>query len=142
MRGDNKRNVVMVADDDLFVRKVIISALSDIAEIVEVTDGAEVLEKYKGCTPDILFLDIHLPNISGLDLLHSLRKADVSAYVVMLSADSSEDNVRNSRLKGAKGFLTKPFRKERILHYFNTCPTVQFVDEDEAGSDNQPDNGA
>ncbi|MFW0777564.1 MAG: response regulator [Rickettsiales bacterium] len=129
MRGSNKKNVVMVADDDLFVRKVIISALSEVAEIVEVADGAEVLTAYKEHMPDVIFLDIHLPNVSGLDLVYDLSKADVGAYIIMLSADSSEDNVRNSRLKGAKGFLTKPFKKERIMHYFNSCPTIKFADE-------------
>jgi two-component system, chemotaxis family, chemotaxis protein CheY len=128
MRFDNKNNVVLVADDDLFVRKIIRAALQDLAEIVEVTDGALVQEAYKKCHPDLVFLDIHLPNISGMDLIRPLIRADQGAYVVMLSADSSTENVRDSRLRGSRGFLTKPFDKKRIMHFFNSCPTIRFVD--------------
>lgn len=128
MKGKNKKNLIIVADDDLFVRKVIRSALEEIAEIVEVTDGAEVMKVYTEHTPDILFLDIHLPNVSGMDLIRPILKMDVSAYIIMLSADSSADNVKTSSLRGCKGFLTKPFEKSRILHFFNTCPTIKFMD--------------
>lgn len=129
MRGNNKKNVVLIADDDLFVRKVIISAISDLTEIVEVSDGAQVEQAYREHKPDIIFLDIHLPNVSGLELVYKLIKEDMAAYIVMLSADSSEENVLNSKLKGARGFLTKPFKKERIMHFFNACPTIKFADD-------------
>lgn len=125
MRGTNTKNVIMIADDDLFVRKVIISALPD-AQIVEITDGAEVEKIYREVMPDIVFLDIHLPNISGMDLIHPLLRADQGAYIVMLSADSSEENVKTAKVRGARGFLTKPFEKSRIMHYYTSCPTVKF----------------
>ncbi len=128
MRGSNKTNVVMIADDDLFVRKVVMGALSGLTEFIEVVDGSDVEKTYLKHMPDLIFLDIHLPNHSGLDLIHNLLHKDKGAFIVMLSADSSELNVRNARLRGAKGFVTKPFTKDRILHYFNKCPTVQFVD--------------
>ena len=128
MRGTNKTNLVMIADDDLFVRKVVMGALSGLAEFVEAVDGADVEKIYLKHMPDIIFLDIHLPNASGMDLIHNLMHKDKGAFIVMLSADSSELNVRNSRLRGSKGFITKPFTKDRILHYFNKCPTIKFVD--------------
>ncbi len=110
MRGQNKRNVVLIADDDLFIRKVIRSALEGMAEIVEVADGAEVQDAYTKCMPDILFLDIHLPNISGLELLKQISKKDLGSYVIILSADSTEGNVQQAKFRGSRGFLTKPFR--------------------------------
>lgn len=134
MRGHNKQNLVMIADDDLFVRKVIRSALEDMAEIVEASDGAEVEAIYRQHTPDVIFLDIHLPNVSGLELVRRLVKQDLGAYVIMLSADSSFNNVKMSKVRGSRGFLTKPFDKKRILHYFNSCPTVSFADEGTAES--------
>lgn len=128
MRGQNKNNVVMIADDDLFVRKVIRAALRDFAEVVEVADGADVQACYAKHLPDIVFLDIHLPNISGLEVIRSIRKRDLGAHIVMLSADSCIENVRASRFNGSKGFLTKPFEKKRILQLFNACPTVKFIE--------------
>ena len=128
MRGNNKGNVVMIADDDLFIRKVIASAVSDFAEIVEVIDGADVVDTYKQHQPDMIFLDIHLPNNNGLDLIRPLQKADAGAFIVMVSADSSTDNVFKIKQRGARAFLTKPFNKDRVMHVFNKCPTIQFMD--------------
>ena len=128
MRGQNKSNVVMIADDDLFIRKVISSSVKDFADIVEVVDGAEVLEAYKKCQPDMLFLDIHLPNISGLELIRPLQKADAGAFIVMCSADASTDNAFKIKQRGARAFLTKPFDKARVVHLFNKCPTIKFMD--------------
>lgn len=128
MRGTNERNVVMIADDDLFVRKVIRTALDGLADLIEVADGAEVQEAYTRHMPDLLFLDIHLPNKSGLDLLPVLLKSDAGAFVIMVSADSSEENVLGSKYRGSRGFLAKPFKKDRILAIFNKCPTIRFSD--------------
>lgn len=128
MRGNNKKNIVMIADDDLFIRKVISSALKDMAEIIEVTDGSQVEEIYKQHMPDILFLDIHLPNVTGLDLLRKISRTDLGAYIVMISADSTPENVQRSKFQGARAFLTKPFDKKRLLHIFHTCPNIKFHD--------------
>ncbi len=128
MRGKNKKNIVMVVDDDLFINKVISVGLKDLAEIVVVKDGSEVLSKYKEHTPDMVLLDIHLPNISGLELLNKLLEFDPQAYIIMLSADSSKDNVLQTKFKGAKGFLAKPFPVERVIEYYNQSPTVKFMD--------------
>ncbi len=127
MRGTNKHNIVMIADDDLFVRKVISTALKDLAEIVEATDGKDVQSLYEKHMPDILFLDVHLPNISGLDLIRVLLKFDSGANIIMMSSDSRTNNVSTAKLRGSKGFLAKPFDKKRILHFFNTSPTVKFT---------------
>ena len=128
MKGKTTKNVVLVADDDLFVRKVIHAALSDLAEIIEVDDGKDVANAYEKHQPDVVFLDIHLPHISGLELIESIKGLDANAYIIMVSADSSQDNVKAAHAKGSKGFLTKPFTKERILHLFNACPTIKFSD--------------
>lgn len=128
MRDANKNNVVMIADDDLFVRKVIKVALENLAEFVEVTDGAQVVELCVKTKPNLIFLDIHMPNESGLDLLPQLIRADANAHVIMLSADSSEENVRSTMSCGSRGFMTKPFNKQRVLDYFTRCPTVKFAD--------------
>lgn len=128
MRGKNQGNVVMIADDDLFVRKVITAAIDGLADIVEVTDGAKVLEVYHKARPDILFLDIHLPNISGLELIRPLKKDDAGAFIIMTSSDSCADNIFKIKQRGARAFLAKPFDKARITNLFNKCPTVSFMD--------------
>lgn len=129
MKGLAKNNVILVADDDLLVRRIIHSALKHVGKIIEVSDGSLVEKAYEEHKPDVVFLDIHLPNITGLDLIESLAKLDPNMYVIMVSADSSSENVKTALAKGCKGFLTKPFTKERILNLFNACPTVKFSDQ-------------
>lgn len=124
MRDPNENNVVLVADDDMFVRKIIRKGLEGLADIVEVVDGAEVEEAYRENKPSMVFLDIHLPNQSGIELLPKIKAIDPQAYIVMLSADSSITNVKAAMGQGAKGFLTKPFERERMLKLFLACPLV------------------
>jgi DNA-binding NtrC family response regulator len=128
MRGNNRKNVVLVADDDLFVRKLIAVALQDFADVKFVTDGASFEEAYKATQPDIVYLDVHMPSITGLEIARKTMKQDAAAFMVMISADSCRDNVMLSSRIGARGFLTKPLEKERIMHFFNKCPTIQFMD--------------
>ena len=118
----------MIADDDLFVRKVLRTAIQDLSTVVEAKDGSEVHKVYTDNLPDMIFLDIHLPNVSGLDLIPKILATDEKAHIIMLSADSSQDNVQVALKRGAKGFLTKPFELRRVLQILQTCPTVVFSD--------------
>lgn len=74
--------------------------------------------------PDIVFLDIHLPDMDGRELLKQIREFDGDAYVVMLSGDSLPRNVIETKKAGAAGFITKPFNKEKVMHYISHCPTI------------------
>ena len=118
----------MVVDDDLFVRSVLRQTLHGIAKVVEVGDGAEVISIYKKHLPDLIFLDIHLPNRTGLELLEEITAFDPDAHIVMLSADSSLENVSKGKDSGIKAFLTKPFSRDRVMAYLHRCPTVVFKD--------------
>ena len=128
MKGQNTKNVVLIADDDMFIRQVIRGAIGDLAIVVETKEGVEVPELYRKHTPDVVFLDVHMPGVSGLDLIKNLQKIDVGAHIIMMSSDSSTENVRYAKFNGVRGFLTKPFEKSRVLHYFNACPTIKFMD--------------
>jgi two-component system chemotaxis response regulator CheY len=123
-RATRRENVILLADDDMYMRLLAKKGVGPNCTVVEVADGKDVLESYKKNNPDILFLDIHLPNVNGTSLLRKVLAYDPKAYIVMLSADSSEGNVKYTLQGGAKGFLTKPFTKEKLLEYMNKCPTV------------------
>jgi len=129
MKGSRSNNLVLVADDDLFVRKIIKSGLEGLTKFIEVADGKEVEAAYINFEPDVLFLDIHLPHVSGIQILEKIFKFDPDAYVIILSADSTADNVTAAMKLGAKGFMAKPFARDRLLHYFNKCPTVAFKED-------------
>jgi two-component system, chemotaxis family, chemotaxis protein CheY len=128
MRIKNNRNIVMVVDDDLLVRKILRGAIGAVADVVEVADGAEVVSVYKNTMPDLVFLDIHLPHKLGVEILQEIIEYDPAAHIVMLSADSSIDNVVKSKQYGIKGFLTKPFPRDRVVEHLHNCPTIVFAD--------------
>jgi CheY-like chemotaxis protein len=125
MRKGNKNHVVMIVDDDLFIRKSLGSIFSNLADIVEAADGAEVIGLYKKHNPDIVFLDINLPNISGMDLIYEIKSIDDDPYIITVSVDNTDANVSESSRRGSKGFLSKPFAKKQVLYFFNACPTVK-----------------
>jgi len=124
VRATRRQNVIMIADDDMYMRTLVKKAIGPTSHILEASDGKDVVESYKRSVPDIVLLDIHLPNIAGTDLLQQILATDPKAFVVMLSADSSRENVENTVHSGAKGFLTKPFTKEKLQEYLTKCPTI------------------
>jgi two-component system, chemotaxis family, chemotaxis protein CheY len=123
-RLNRKENVVLIADDDMFMRTLLKKALGDRAVIIELSDANDVVATYLDKLPDIVFLDIHMPHGSGIDILGEILNYDETAYVIILSSDSIRDNVVNAKQTGAQGFLAKPFTQGKILDYFRKCPTV------------------
>lgn len=117
-------NLVYIADDDFFIRSLIEKSFKNRAVIKHFTDGCSVVSAYSDEAPDMVLLDFHLPDKKGGIILQELREIDPDAYIVMLSADSSKDNVLNTAQLGAKGFLPKPFTLKRLMEYYQQCPTV------------------
>jgi two-component system chemotaxis response regulator CheY len=126
MRLSRRENVVLVADDDMYMRMLVKKGIGEQYTVREVTNGNEVLPAYKKYIPNMVLLDIHMPGKNGTDNLHDLLSFDPQAYVVMLSADSSLLNVEWTIKHGAKGFLTKPFAKEKLLSTIEKCPTISL----------------
>ncbi len=123
-RREREQNVVLVADDNTFIRFLVKKWLGAEAEIIEVGNGQEVVEAYRRGKPDLVFLDIHLPGRNGKDVLAELVRMDPDAYVIMLSADSNKENVVQAVRNGAKAFVTKPFTRDTLIKYFQMCPTI------------------
>lgn len=123
-RLGRNESVILVADDDMFMRTLLKKALEDRADIIELGDANDVVATYLDKLPDIVFLDIHMPQGSGIDVLGEILNYDETAYVIILSSDSIKDNVMSAKQTGAQGFLAKPFTQGKILDYFKKCPTV------------------
>lgn len=108
---------VLIVDDAAFMRIQIKNMLSKNGYEVagEAENGMIAVEKYKELSPDVVTMDITMPELSGLDALREIIKADPQAKVVMVSAMGQEAMVRDAILSGAKGFIVKPFKEEGIL---------------------------
>lgn len=125
MSKENGGNLVLVADDNDFVRYLIRQWVGDTAEVVEIGHGKDVLEAYDRHRPDILFLDIHMPGKNGKDILKEIRARDPKAFIIMISADSKRENVVDTMSSGARAFMTKPFTRQTLDRYIAMCPTIE-----------------
>ena len=108
---------IMMVDDAAFMRKVIKDTLSKAGytDLYEAVDGADAVEKYNEIKPDLVLMDITMPNMDGLEALKAIRAADGGANVVMCSAMGQETMVIDAIRSGAKDFIVKPFKIERVL---------------------------
>ncbi|MDD4698844.1 MAG: response regulator [Oscillospiraceae bacterium] len=108
---------ILVVDDASFMRMMIKDILEKNSfEIAgEAADGLAAIEKYKETKPDIVILDITMPNMDGLQALIELRKVDPNAKVIMCSAMGQESMVIDAIKSGAADFIVKPFQADRII---------------------------
>ena len=108
---------IMLVDDAAFMRMMVKNALtkSGYDNFVEAQDGAEAVKKYEEEKPDMVIMDITMPNMDGLEALKAIRAKDGSANVVMCSAMGQESMVMDAVRSGAKDFIVKPFKPDRVL---------------------------
>ncbi len=113
---------ILLADDAAFMRKVISDTLSKngYTELFEAVDGADAVEKFDEVHPDLVILDITMPNLDGLGALKAIRAKDSGANVVMCSAMGQEAMVMDAIQSGAKDFIVKPFKPDRLMKTVNT----------------------
>ena len=108
---------VMIVDDAAFMRVSIRNIL--LKNGFEVAGEAEndtvAVQKYAELKPDVVTMDITMPEMNGLDALKAIRKLDPDAKVVMVSALGQEAMVRDAVIAGAKGFIVKPYKEDIIV---------------------------
>ena len=109
------KNVVIV-DDAQFMRMMLkgIVEKNGCQVIGEAGNGLEGVEKYKMLQPDIVLMDITMPEMDGITALKKILEIDSSAVVVMVSAMGQQNNVMEAIVSGAKNFIVKPFKEETI----------------------------
>ncbi len=113
---------ILCVDDAAFMRKVIKDTLSKngYTDLYEAVDGADAVEKYSEIQPDLVIMDITMPNMDGLEALKAIRAKNGNANVVMCSAMGQEAMVIDAIQSGAKDFIVKPFKPDRIMKTVTT----------------------
>ena len=108
---------VLIVDDAVFMRVVLKNILlKEGYDIVgEASNGLEAIEKYKELKPDVITMDITMPEMDGIVALQELVKIDSEVKVCMVSAMGQEKIIIESIRKGAKDFIVKPFNQEDVL---------------------------
>ena len=108
---------VMVVDDALFMRMTIKKMLEAHGHTVvgEAGSGVEAVKRYAEIKPDIVMLDITMPDMDGVSALKRIKEIDAQARVIMCSAMGQQAMVAQAIQYGAKDFVVKPFEESRIL---------------------------
>ena len=106
----SKQFKFLVVDDSEFARKTLIKVLNNIGGTLagEAVSGQDAVRKYNTLKPDIVFMDITMPGMEGIDALELILREDRNARVVMVSSLGHKDLVKNALEKGAKHYITKP----------------------------------
>lgn len=108
---------VLIVDDSAFMRLSLKNLLqkNGFQVIGEADNGRTGVDKYKELNPDIVTLDITMPEMDGLAALNEIIQYDKNAKVVIISSMGQEANVRQAVLSGAKNFIVKPFVSDHVL---------------------------
>jgi CheY-like chemotaxis protein len=110
---------ILIVDDDPGIRRLIATTLEDVSgySMTEAGDGEEAVERARDGRPEIVFLDIDMPRLNGIEACRRIRSEPTTAdaTIVMLTGDSDDDAERDARAAGADLFLTKPFSPLHLL---------------------------
>ncbi len=108
---------VLICDDAAFMRMMIKDILTKNGyEIAgEAENGAKAVEKYKEVKPDLVMMDITMPEMDGIEALKRIRELDNTSNIIMCSAMGQQAMVIDAIKAGAKDFIVKPFDKDRVL---------------------------
>jgi two-component system chemotaxis response regulator CheY len=116
-------NRILIVDDAAFMRMMIKEVLTKngFDVVGEAENGKIALEKYKELTPDLVIMDITMPEVNGIEALKSIKAFNSGAKVIMCSAMGQQAMVIEAIQSGAKDFIVKPFQADRV------CEAVRKV---------------
>ncbi|MBR5598380.1 MAG: response regulator [Lachnospiraceae bacterium] len=108
---------ILICDDAAFMRMMIKDILTKNGYNVvgEAENGAKGVEKYNELKPDLVLMDITMPEMDGIAALKAIKASDASASVIMCSAMGQQAMVIESIQSGAKDFIVKPFQADRVI---------------------------
>ncbi|KAJ4310603.1 Histidine kinase osmosensor [Neodidymelliopsis sp. IMI 364377] len=141
-----KKVKVLVAEDNTTNQIVVMRMLKleDVYDVTVAKDGQEALDRVKesmeqGDPYNLIFMDVQMPNMDGLDSTRLIRQSGFSAPIVALTAYAEESNVKQCMESGMDFFLSKPIRRPALKHVLKTyCPPI--VEEDEGSEKTPPPN--
>ena len=108
---------ILICDDAAFMRMMIKDILTKNGYNIvgEAENGAKAVEKYAELKPDLVLMDITMPEMDGIEVLKKIKAADANASIIMCSAMGQQAMVIESIQSGAKDFIVKPFQADRVL---------------------------
>ena len=115
---------ILICDDSVLARKQLMDAVKEIADgaiFLEGRNGTEAIELYKKEKPDIVFMDIVMPEKDGNEALSEIKAFDQDAVIIIVSSVGTQDQLKKAIQLGAKDFIQKPFEKNQISEIIELC---------------------
>jgi two-component system chemotaxis response regulator CheY len=116
---------VLLVEDDPVSLHLTRKALGTECQVITAQNGMEARNAYVLNAPDLVFLDIGLPDVDGHKVLERLLALEPGAHVIMLSGNSYRQEIVKAVQAGAKGFIGKPFTREKLLQALRTSPAYR-----------------
>ncbi|AEC52048.1 chemotaxis response regulator [Pyrococcus sp. NA2] len=112
---------ILIVDDAAFMRMLLKKILTQAGhEVVgEASNGREAVEKYKQLKPDLVTMDIVMPEMDGITAVKEIMKIDPNAKIIMITAVGQEAKVMEALKSGAKGYIVKPFQAQKVIEEVN-----------------------
>ena len=108
---------ILVCDDSVLARKQLMDAVKEVSEgavFIEGKNGSEAVDLYKSEKPDLVFMDIVMPEKDGNTALSEIKEFDNEAVIIIVSSVGTQDQLKKAIQLGAKDFIQKPFEKNQI----------------------------
>ena len=108
---------ILITDDSMYIRSMLGRILENAGHSVcgEASTGGEAIQKYSELEPDLVTMDIIMPDMSGIKALVGIKEIDPDAKVVMVSAMEQEPLTAEAMKAGASGYVVKPFKPEEVI---------------------------
>ena len=112
---------ILIVDDSAFMRTMIINILKEGShEIIQASNGNEAIARFSEHRPDLIFMDIVMPDKDGVQALKEIKGINPNAKVVMCTSVGGQEKIVNGAIQaGASDIITKPFRPEEIIKVIN-----------------------
>jgi DNA-binding NarL/FixJ family response regulator len=128
---------ILIVDDHLMVRKglsALIQGISDFTLVGEAENGSQAIEMYRNLRPDVVLMDIVMPNVSGIEAIRAIRAEDPTANVIALTSFSDEQLISQALSAGARGFLYKDVSVDELINAIRQAHLGQVILDSDAMS--------
>ncbi|MBF0543768.1 MAG: response regulator [Candidatus Riflebacteria bacterium] len=116
IENEQKRTRVLIVDDAEILRKILRDLLEKSGyEVFEAVNGKEAVMNYPKIKPDIITMDVTMPEMDGLTAVKAIRKLDSKVKIIMITALGTANTVKDAIIAGANNFIVKPYKANKVL---------------------------
>ena len=130
MSDDNRRLRIMIVDDSATLRALLHRTLKNIdrsLDLAEFDNGDAALDYYKPDKVDLVLLDINMPGKDGIEVLEALKVSNPDCFVVMVTANRTNEWVIKAKQLGANGYIAKPFSADKLHKVLDDCMRYRLL---------------